>query len=78
MNTKLKKSLVLAIMMLASAASYAETKWKYPGVPSIKTITMGSPVSVVLEKLGAPQKRVTVPPSEMGEARVSGTLLQGP
>ena len=65
MISRLRKAFVLLVITLvASADIYAE--WQFPAAPSIKTVTMGSPASLVLEKLGPPLRIVSVPPSEMG------------
>lgn len=67
MIARLKKMLLfLAITLLAAADGYAENEWTFPAGPSVETITMGSPVSLVLKKLGTPLRKVSVPPSEMG------------
>lgn len=59
--------ILLAIMPLPSVAdNNSEGEWRYPAAPSIKTITIGSPMSLVLEKLGLPLRKVGIPPSEMG------------
>jgi hypothetical protein len=66
--TDLKMAIVLLVIMpLASVAEAdSENQWKYPAAPSIKTITIGSPTSLVLKELGPPLRKLGIPPSEMG------------
>lgn len=65
MNVSLRLTLVFALCVPLVVFSDTEQKWRYPSAPSIKTVTMGSPVSLVFKKLGPPLKRIDIPPSEM-------------
>jgi hypothetical protein len=67
MNTGLARNIlaILLAMPFISSASDEES-WKYRAPPSVKTITLGSPVSIVFKKMGSPEKILNLPPSEMG------------
>ncbi len=54
------------LVPLFSFAVNDEQNWKFPHVPSVKSITIGSSNSQVLKVLGQPTKRRKLPPSEVG------------
>lgn len=66
MKACIKVSLLLTIAASFGSWASSEKDWKYPALPSVKTVTLGSPLSLVFKQLGPPSKKTEVPPSEMG------------
>lgn len=58
--------MAMVLVVLTSATANADASWGSSTSPSVKTITLGSPLSLVLKQLGQPLKTVAVQPSEMG------------
>lgn len=71
--------LALLLLLCAPLASRAgdEAKWRYPAPPSIRSVTLGSPLSLVLKEMGQPLQRIALPPSEMGRPASQDLVYDG-